>query len=433
MNQTQQYLTNTSTSMIHRAPWVIVDVANEVYPDTRGIIEDGALVIDEGVIRAVGKAKAIISEYAGIPVRDHGNRALAAPLINGHCHLELSYMDLAGSKARQAAYSNDPTEWIRDLLRARDEFGRDPDGGEKGLHLARQVLDQMNTEGVGFVGDIGNSLASRTIGRDKKTKVNFLLELLGLAKESEEHARLRLESVATDPAIGVSCTAHAPYSTTPGLILELKRIADRHGSVFSIHVAESQQEVEFLQKGSGKFLDFLKERGAWDKSFTVPGVGPVLYLENLGVLNGNTICVHAVHVSSEEIAILASRKAKVCLCPGSNRFLGVGKAPVTELLDHGILPALGTDSRASNPFLSIWREMHLLREDHPSVSPETVFSMATRGGAEAWGIVSEAGTLDPGKPGRVISIECGPDCRSGHDLLEYITTAGGSVQVEWIG
>jgi len=419
--------------MIHRAPWVVVDVANELYPDTPGVIEDGALVIHEGIIRAVGKTKAIISEYAGIPIREYESRALAAPLINGHCHLELSYVDLAESKARHDAYSNDPTEWIRDLLRVRDEFSLDPDAGEKSLLIARQVLDQMNAEGVGFVGDIGNFLTSRTIGRDKRTKVTFLLELLGLAKESEEQNRLRLESVSTDPALGVSCTAHAPYSTTPGLIQDLKRIADRRGSVFSIHVAESKQEIEFLLNGSGKFFDFLKERRAWDNSFTVPGVGPVRYLEKLGVLNGNTICVHAVHVSREEIAILASRKTKVCLCPGSNRFLGVGKAPVTELLDHGILPALGTDSRASNSSLSIWREMRLLREDYPSVSPETVFSMATRGGAEAWGIASAAGTLEPGKPGRVISIEFGSYCHSAHELLEYMTTVGGSVQVEWIG
>jgi len=419
--------------MIHRAPWIVVDVANEVYPDTPGIIEDGALVIDKGIILAVGKSKTIISEYTGIPVRDHEWRALAAPLINGHSHLELSYMNLAENKARQAAYSNDPTEWIRDLLRIRDEFGRNPDAWEKSLNLAGKVLDQMDGEGVGFVGDIGNSLASRTIGRGRRTKVNFLLELLGLAKESEKQARLRLESVSANPALGVSCTAHAPYSTTPDLIRELKRNADRRGSVFSIHVAESKQEVEFLKDGSGKFLDFLKERGAWDNSFAVPGTGPVRYLDNLGVLDGKTLCVHTVHVSREEISILESRKAKVCLCPGSNRFLGVGKAPVTEFLEHGILPALGTDSRASNPSLSIWREMRLLREDHPSISPETVFSMATRGGAEAWGIDSEAGSLEPGKPGRVISIECGSDCRSGRDLLEYMTTVGGSVQVEWIG
>ena len=81
------------------------------------------------------------------------------------------------------------------------------------------------------------------------------------------------------------------------------------------------------------------------------------YLDSLGVLDSNTLCVHAVHVSKAEIVTLAEKKVRVCLCPGSNRFLGVGKAPVTEFLAHGILPALGTDSRASNTRLSMWREM----------------------------------------------------------------------------
>jgi cytosine/adenosine deaminase-related metal-dependent hydrolase len=210
-------------------------------------------------------------------------------------------------------------------------------------------------------------------------------------------------------------------------------MADSRGSIFSIHTAESQQEVEFLQTGSGRFLEFLRERGAWDNSFVAPGVGSVHYLDRLGVLNEKTLCVHVVHVDPEEINILASRNAKICLCPGSNRFLGVGKAPVTEFLDHGILPALGTDSMASNPMLSIWREMKLLREDHPGLSPATVFSMATRGGAEAWGIDSDFGTMKTGKQGRIMSVGFGSDINSGHDLLEYMTTVGESVQVEWAG
>jgi cytosine/adenosine deaminase-related metal-dependent hydrolase len=161
-------------------------------------------------------------------------------------------------------------------------------------------------------------------------------------------------------------------------------------------------------------------------------MGSVHYLESLGVLNDKTICVHVVHVDHEEIEILASRKAKICLCPGSNRFLGSGKAPVTEFLAHGILPALGTDSRASNVLLSIWREMRLLREDHPELSPETVFSMATRGGAEAWGIDSELGTLEPGKHARILKVYCQSNINSSEDILEYMTTAGESVQVEWV-
>ena len=139
-----------------------------------------------------------------------------------------------------------------------------------------------------------------------------------------------------------------------------------------------------------------------------------------------------VHVDHDEIEILASRKAKICLCPGSNLFLGSGKAPVTEFLAHGILPALGTDSKASNAVLSIWREMSLLRKDHPGLLPETVFSMATRGGAEAWGVDSEMGTLEPGKQAKILAVASNGNVHSSEDVLEYLTTAGESIQVDWL-
>ena len=119
------------------------------------------------------------------------------------------------------------------------------------------------------------------------------------------------------------------------------------------------------------------------------------------------------------------------MCPGSNRFLGVGKAPVTEFLAHGILPALGTDSRASNTVLSMWREMSLLREDHPGLEPEIVFGMATRGGADAWGVAGDIGTLEPGKRALVLKIGS-MGMASGDEVFEFMTTVGESVQVEWL-
>ncbi len=109
-----------------------------------------------------------------------------------------------------------------------------------------------------------------------------------------------------------------------------------------------------------------------------------------------------------------------------------GKPPVTEFLAHGILPALGTDSRASNPELSIWREMRLLREDHPGLLPATVFSMATRGGAEAWGVGSVMGTLTPGKQAKILAVDCNETVHSSDEILEYLTTVEESIQVDWL-
>jgi len=432
-NYKKSNLLKSSQPVIHRGQWVITGLFSDAQSAAQGVIEDGALVIADGLIQAAGKFKNIVNEFGQYAICEHEGRVLAPALINGHCHLELSYLDLAGRSEGQSSYNGDPAKWIRDLLAEKENFSQNNVDAE-GLILgnARRILQQMSAEGVAFVGDVGNSLESRIIGDEQSTRVCFLLELLGLTKESEKKAFARFRKITADKSLQIGFTPHAPYSTTPALIQAIKKQADRQAQIFSIHVAESQPEVEFLQTGTGFFKEFLLERGAWDGSFSIPGKGSVQYLEGLGVLNDRTLCVHGVHLDNAEIEILAKKKAKVCLCPGSNRFLGVGKAPVTEFLTHGILPALGTDSKASNEVLSMWREMLLLREDNPGLAPETVFTMATRGGAEAWGVASEMGTLEPGKRALVLAINCDGKTYTAHEVFEYLTTAGESVQAEWL-
>ena len=418
--------------LVHRAPWVVTDAYAGLSGVAADVIEDGALLVADGMIQSVGKYSEIAREFGQYPIKEHEGRVLVPALLNGHCHLELSYSGLAGKFENRNPYSNSPTTWIKDLLAEREKFAQQALNPEALINShARKILHQFTEEGVAFVGDVGNSVASRSIGAEQDTPVYFLLELLGLTREAETKAFVRLDHIMSDDSLDIGCTPHAPYSTTPDLIKAIKKQAVRRNSIFSIHVAESEQEVEFLQSGTGAFREFLFERGAWDGSFAIPGMGSVRYLESLGVLDDKTLCVHAVHVDHEEIEILAQKKAKICLCPGSNRFLGVGKAPVTEFLARGMLPALGTDSKASNVVLSMWNEMRLLREDQPGLPPQAVFAMATRGGAESWGVASELGSLDEGKIARVLAVSCGEKIKTA-DIFEFLTSRGDSVRLEWM-
>jgi cytosine/adenosine deaminase-related metal-dependent hydrolase len=192
---------------------------------------------------------------------------------------------------------------------------------------------------------------------------------------------------------------HAPYSTGADLIIALKKRARSNSHIFSIHLAESPDERAFLRSHSGPFRDFLEKRGSWDNSLLPEGdfSGSVDYLGKLGVLDENTLCVHCVHIDDDEIRMLAEHGVKVCLCPGSNRFLGVGIAPLEKLLAAKILPGIGTDSRASNEKPDMWREIRLLHRYHPDVAPATLLAMATLGGARALHREEDFGTLEKGK------------------------------------
>ncbi len=325
--------------------------------------------------------------------------------------------------------SGDITDWIRTLLAQRAGNNLPAEVIIKAGHAA---LAAQHRRGVALVADIGNQATSRTIGQGCAAECLFFLELLGL---TEQAARATLAALPVD----VQCAVHAPYSCHPFLIREVKERARQVGRLFPIHVAESAAEIEFLQTGTGPFHDFLTERlrlaralaagQALTDLVSIPGCGAVEYLNELGVLDGRTICVHAVHISDHEADLLAETKAKVCLCPGSNRRLGVGTAKVPGFLQRRMLPGLGTDSLASNERLDLWHEMMLLQEDHPSVDPELIFSMATKGGAETLGVDQRLGTLAPGREAKLLAIAfSGPAA----EVYQHLVNADQAITVDWL-
>ena len=391
--------------------------ASFVVPGHGPVIADGAVLTEDGLVAAVGA----YADLKGVDaqVEEYEGYVITPALVNCHAHLELSH--LAGL-AGDAPTPGDMTGWIRGLLAARAEI----DDPEIICDAARLALARLYAGGCRAVADIGNRPESRLLGKGFKTEVLFFLEMLGLCGDSEEAALTALAGIKGD----LGCTAHAPYSAGPRLIRALKERARAGMSLFPLHVAESAQEIEFLRTGSGPFADFLGERGVEIASFTAPGLGAIGYLDSLGVLDEQTLCVHAVQVEDEEISLLAASGAAVCLCPGSNRFMGVGVAPVEKMLAQGIPLVLGTDSLASNPHLSLWREMQILREEHPALPPEAVFAMASGNGARLLGIAARLGVIAPGVCASLPAVRC--PAKNEAEALDYLTSAGADIRLEWL-
>jgi cytosine/adenosine deaminase-related metal-dependent hydrolase len=101
---------------------------------------------------------------------------------------------------------------------------------------------------------------------------------------------------------------------------------------------------------------------------------------------------------------------------------------VRDYLDHGILPALGTDSLASNPTLSLWREMRLLAEAHPTVMSSEIFKMATLGGAEALGLGHRLGALEPGKDSDLLAVPIPGTLKNADQVCHFLVHTGDLLQ-----
>ncbi|NTV12521.1 MAG: amidohydrolase family protein [Desulfobulbaceae bacterium] len=402
---------------LHRAPYVLTMSTDPAQP---AVISDGAVMTENGCIVAVAPYAELRDTTATLV--EHAGRVLMPPLVNCHTHLELSYLARLAREDGPVA-AGGFSGWVRRLLPERAK----PVDPEEVLQAAWQALARLYTDGCRAVADIGNDPASRELGESFKFPVFFFQEFLGLA------ANLTAGNIATIGAIpdALACTAHAPYSTSPELIKLLKSRAERSGHLFPIHLAETAAETEFLASGTGEFQSLLAMLGS--DSFVTPGVSPVAYLDQLGVLDDRTLAVHCTQVTGADITLLASRRTPVCLCPASNRYLGSGIAPATTLHAAGVKLVLGTDSLASNPSLDLWNEMQLLAAEHPALPPLAILAMATCNGAEVLGVAREFGSLTPGRSASFLAASVEPGSGDPQEIVPAaLVQHGRPAQLEWV-
>lgn len=110
-----------------------------------------------------------------------------------------------------------------------------------------------------------------------------------------------------------------------------------------------------------------------------------------------TIMAHCVHLTDEEISLLANNKVYVAHCPTSNANLSSGIAPVRKLISNGVKVGLATDISGGHTLslievMAYTMQMSNLKwiqsnyKDTPLTTAE-MFYLATKGGGDFFGNV----------------------------------------------
>lgn len=172
-------------------------------------------------------------------------------------------------------------------------------------------------------------------------------------------------------------SVHTTFSCSSPYIQQAKEIARCHGAIFHLHVSEGTYHVE----------DTLQRFGQ----------RPVPYLRDLGVLDEYTLASQCVHLTDEEIAIMAETGTRISHNPVSNMEIGTGAAPLARMLKAGAEVSLGDDGfiRAFDPFVNLSTTLLLHSLISPGeVSAAEVFALHTTSAARALHL--DAGRLAPG-------------------------------------
>jgi aminodeoxyfutalosine deaminase len=349
-------------------------------------LENGQLIVERGIIREVFSDTRNPIEGELI---DLSNSLILPGFVNAHCHLSLSA--LKWKISRRGSF----TTWVRSVLEKNELVSWE----NRMLALHAQAKVMVRSGVTALVDYIPQAKFIKEYS-SLPFRQTLLLEVLGflpaLAKPMVESLELTLkQKVSENGMIKLGLAPHAPYSVSPKLFREMKRLADKYKCPLSCHLAELPEELQFLQDGSGDIKDLLKERSMFDDDWNPPASSPAQYLDSMGVLD-SLAAIH-LNLADTDIDLLKSKKVKAVFCPQSTRWFRRDKyMPVRDLLDLGVVIGLGTDSLASSESLNFLDEIRAAEEMLVGVSREELLHMATKGGAETVGM--DCGVIEKGRP-----------------------------------
>ncbi len=201
-----------------------------------------------------------------------------------------------------------------------------------------------------------------------------------------------MEQYRKHPRVNVCLTPHGTTTCSQSTLQQVHRLNRQFGMPFTLHTAEMDYEMKYLQD--------------------VHGCTPVEYLDRIGVLDEHTLAVHCIHMSEQDVRLMQSRGSKAAHCIGSNTKAAKGVAPVASMHEAGVKVGLGTDGPASGNTLDLFTQMRFCANFHKNETKNRtafpareIVEMATVEGAEALGLGAVTGSLESGKEADIVLVE----------------------------
>lgn len=370
----------------------------------------------------------IVTEIIDCPADE---RSLVRPVavlpqfVNAHTHLEFS--GITAPLPPPAPF----TEWIRSVIRYRISHAAAPDFTANAIHTGSR---ESAACGVQIIGEIttstdGTLALQQHATQDDRTAISFR-ELIGFSADRVDHqiqiAQEHIAAIAAhqQPSIVAGLSPHAPYSLHPDVVEAVVELTkDKHNNIpVAMHLAETQDEIELLSSKTGRFVDFLKSMDLWDSSALSSIAAPMDYLQRLARA-AHALAIHCNYLSPNEIRYLGKHpNVAVVYCPRTHAYFGHSPHPWKTLREAGATVILGTDSRASNPDLSIWKELQHVARQHHAPPIWELLTMITTDAARALGQAPERCVVTVGQPLRAVQVDC--ECDSESSLNDQLCAAG---------
>ncbi len=371
----------------------------------RHIITEGAIVVENDFIAAIGKSARLRAQFPDHERIDLKGNVVLPGLIDTHVHLaqalirgcadDLALIDWLAKRVwvLQGNYSEDDGRLsaelcILEMLKSgTTAFIESMIAGRYGFDGIAEVVEQSGIRAA--LSKVVMDLPTYATKSD--------LMYAGMVEEREKTVAEALTmhdkwNGAANGRLQVWFGPRPPGGCTSDLYKEISALAAERDMGITIHLAEVKADVEHIRQEYG--------------------LSPTEFAESVGLLGPNVLLIHAVWLDQDDIARLARTGTHVTHNPLSNCKLGSGIAPIPQMLAAGINVSLGCDGGPSNNAYDMIRDMrwasyiHKARALDPTVMPaEAALEMATINGAKAMGLADQIGSLEVGKKADFIVLD----------------------------
>lgn len=374
----------------------------------RVIIEDGAILVTDDRIGAIGKTAELVEANPEEQQIDLNGHIVLPGLIDAHVHTAQCMLRGVSEGKRLADFSN----WL---------FGRIfPLQGSYTEEDARAsaslcILEMIKSGTTGFVECL---LAERygfdgiaQLCVDSGIRAALGKVVMDVSPETRDqlgwhHGMWQTRESSIEGTIAAHDAWHgsgdgrlqvwfgcrsAEPANDPSLFDEVSALARDRDMGITIHLAELAHDNQYARaQGYRSHVEFAHGHG---------------------LLGPRTVLAHCTIADEQDIALLAETGTSVAHNPGNNAAAAWGPAPIADMLEAGVNVAIGCDGAPSNANMDVLRDLRIACHTarmrtgtRLALGPEAALEMATINGARALGIGADAGSLEVGKKADFISI-----------------------------
>ncbi len=402
----------SENSVLINARWVV-----PVEPEGL-VLDNHCVAVSNGRIEAVLPVEAAFDAFPGYPRVDLPRHVLIPGLVNAHTHAAMALMRGLADDLSLMRWLQEHI-WPAEAKHVSAQFVRD------GTLLA---CAEMLRGGITCFNDMyffPEAAVQAALQSGMRASFGMIVIDFPTVYASDPDDYLAKGLALRDryrdhPLFSFSLAPHAPYTVSDKVFAKIATLAAELDCPVHCHVHETEDEIA--------------------RSVAEHGVRPLERLRSLGIVGPNLVSVHSVHLTQEEIELLARHGSSVAHCPSSNLKLASGFAPVAALAAEGVNIGLGTDGAASNNRLDGFQEMRLtallakaVARNAEAVPAHTALTMATLGGAKAIGLGAHIGSIQPGKRADLAAVElAGPELAPVFDPVSHLVYCAGRENVSHV-